>query len=58
MSVAKIASGESDKFKFTVMNKLGKSMPSFYLKGNRAWFLLFTHRHSLLRSERVTHRSR
>ncbi|GAA6060031.1 hypothetical protein JCM10212_001028 [Sporobolomyces blumeae] len=34
MSVAKIATGESDKFKFTVSNKLGKSLPSFYLKGN------------------------
>lgn len=35
MSVAKIHSGEADKLKFTVSNKLGKSLPSFYLKGNR-----------------------
>jgi hypothetical protein len=34
MSVARI-SGEADKLKFTVSNKLGKSLPSFYLKGNR-----------------------
>ncbi|GAA5871264.1 hypothetical protein JCM16303_000699 [Sporobolomyces ruberrimus] len=34
MSVAKIHSGEADKLKFTVSNKLGKSLPSFYLKGN------------------------
>ncbi|GAA5910494.1 OSBP family protein [Sporobolomyces salmoneus] len=33
MSVARI-SAESDKLKFTVSNKLGKSLPSFYLKGN------------------------
>ncbi|GAA5934756.1 OSBP family protein [Sporobolomyces koalae] len=34
MSVAKIHSGESDKLKFTVSNKTGRSMPSFYLRGN------------------------
>ncbi|GAA6017217.1 hypothetical protein JCM11491_001856 [Sporobolomyces phaffii] len=34
MSVARVHAGESDKLKFTVSNKLGKSLPSFYLKGN------------------------
>ncbi|GAA5952324.1 hypothetical protein JCM21900_003782 [Sporobolomyces salmonicolor] len=34
MSVARVAPPETDKLKFTVSNKLGKSMPSFYLKGN------------------------
>ncbi|GAA5919977.1 hypothetical protein JCM6882_004144, partial [Rhodosporidiobolus microsporus] len=34
MAVAQIAPPGSEKLKFTVSNKLGKSMPQFYLKGN------------------------
>ncbi|GAA5851448.1 hypothetical protein JCM8547_001098 [Rhodosporidiobolus lusitaniae] len=33
MSVAQLTPPSSEKLKFTVSNKLGKSMPSFYLKG-------------------------
>jgi hypothetical protein len=35
MSVAVLSPPSSEKLKFTVSNKLGRSMPSFYLKGNR-----------------------
>ncbi|GAA5826399.1 hypothetical protein JCM11251_002351 [Rhodosporidiobolus azoricus] len=34
MAVAQIQPPGSEKLKFTVSNKLGKSMPQFYLKGN------------------------
>lgn len=50
MSVARI-SGEADKLKFTVSNKLGKSLPSFYLKGNREFSRL------VLRSPRLVEHS-
>ena len=35
MSVAIVSGPNTDKLKFNVDNKLGKSFPSFYLKGNR-----------------------
>ncbi|GAA6042875.1 hypothetical protein JCM8097_007204 [Rhodosporidiobolus ruineniae] len=34
MAVAQLTPPGTEKLKFTVSNKLGKSMPSFYLKGN------------------------
>jgi hypothetical protein len=36
MTVARVLPPGSDKLKFEVSNKLGKSFPSFFLKGNRA----------------------
>lgn len=35
MSVAIVSGPNTDKLKFSIDNKLGKSFPSFYLKGNR-----------------------
>lgn len=35
MSVANVVAPGVDKLKFEVNNKLGKSFPSFWLKGNR-----------------------
>lgn len=39
MAVAQVSPPGTDKLKFEVNNKLGKSFPSFFLRGNRAFVL-------------------
>lgn len=41
MTVARVLPPGSDKLKFEVSNKLGKSFPSFWLKGNRKLHYVF-----------------